>query len=293
MTFPIKALLASSALVFSATAATAATATATTSVNVRSGPGVQYEVVDTLPPGEVVNLIGCDGDWCEISMGRDGSGFAAADYLDYAGGTRTRVIVEEDDPTVITGLSVGGYWEDRPYYFRDGYYYWGGRWYGHRPGVAGWRERSWRRWDDRRDARLDNRRDKLDDRKDRLDDRRDKLNDRRDKLNDRGDRHDEPRGERANNRHDGVRGWGGGDRGDGGGGRPEKAKAETHDGANRGGGGRSERAEARDRGDRVGLDKAGGGGGRGDAGRGGGRGGDGGRGDGGGGGHGDRGGGRF
>ncbi|RXF75490.1 hypothetical protein EK403_01120 [Hansschlegelia zhihuaiae] len=267
MTISLKALLASGALLVSSGAAFAATATATADVNVRTGPGVRYAVIDTLPEGETVRVIDCDGDWCEISMGADGTGFVSAAYLDGpASRITTRVEIYDDEPAVISGLVIGGYWENRPYYFRDGYYYWGGRWYAGRPGRPGWRDRSWRRWEDRREARIDNRRDRLDDRRDRFQDRRERFQDRRDRFQDnRGDR-----AERRDDRND----------------RRERTERRGDRMDGRGGGGRAEARDRGDRGDRVGLDRAGGGrgdgGGRGRGGRGGDGGGRGGGGDGGG-----------
>lgn len=55
-------------------------ATATTTVNVRSGPGTQYSVVDVLQRGERVEVIQCRGSWCEVDKrGRDG--WVSSNYL--------------------------------------------------------------------------------------------------------------------------------------------------------------------------------------------------------------------
>ncbi len=48
-------------------------ATATTAVNVRSGPGTNYRIVDALYTGQHVNITGQAGGWCKISKtGADG-----------------------------------------------------------------------------------------------------------------------------------------------------------------------------------------------------------------------------
>ena len=48
-------------------------ATATSSVNVRSGPGTGYGIVDRLGPGDYVNINGRSGGWCSVSKpGPDG-----------------------------------------------------------------------------------------------------------------------------------------------------------------------------------------------------------------------------
>ena len=297
MDFRLISALAAAALLSTGGAASAQTATATTTVNVRSGPGGQYSVIDQLPAGEVVNIINCRGDWCEIGMGGD-SGFVARSYLD-DGARRSRVrvmeyddygsdqgVIEQDDPEATAGLIVGGYYESRPYYIRDGYYYWGGRWYARRPGVSGWRGASWRRWEERRgpgtirDGRT-NRPPRADDRRARID-RGEPVRDPRLRPMERGNPGgpDRDGGSRANVDR-GGRDFnepgvseprrGGGD----GGPRAERPDGRTgggafegrggQGGAGQGGMGRTPGGSA-DRGDRVGLDRAGGGG-RNDGGR--------------------------
>ncbi|MBN9306850.1 MAG: hypothetical protein BGO82_05895 [Devosia sp. 67-54] len=49
------------------TAGAAFAAVATTSVNVRSGPSTSYRVVDTLAPGEYVNITGRSNGWCAVT----------------------------------------------------------------------------------------------------------------------------------------------------------------------------------------------------------------------------------
>lgn len=50
------------------------------SVNVRTGPGVNYSRVDTLYPGETVAIQGCQYGWCYIThSGPDG--WVSANYL--------------------------------------------------------------------------------------------------------------------------------------------------------------------------------------------------------------------
>lgn len=74
------------------TAGAALAAVATSSVNVRTGPGTGYDVVDTLRPGEFVNINGRSGGWCEVSKpGPDG--WVSCAYL-----TGGRVNVYRDYP---------------------------------------------------------------------------------------------------------------------------------------------------------------------------------------------------
>jgi uncharacterized protein YraI len=81
---------------------------ATASVNVRTGPGTQYRVVDTLYPGENVNIETCRSNgWCLIShTGPDG--WVSARYLsndgrDYGGDRYVR-----SSPNVTFSFSFGG-----------------------------------------------------------------------------------------------------------------------------------------------------------------------------------------
>lgn len=79
-----------------AASAYAATAYATGSVNVRSGPGTDYRVVDQLYRGQRVDVQDCRGSWCRVSKpGPDG--WVSANYL-----------------------SAGGDYDDG--YYDDGYY---------------------------------------------------------------------------------------------------------------------------------------------------------------------------
>ena len=63
------------------TAAAATEASATTALNVRSGPSTSFIVVDTLTPGEVVEVTECEpGGWCFIQHpGPDG--WVSSNYL--------------------------------------------------------------------------------------------------------------------------------------------------------------------------------------------------------------------
>lgn len=82
---------------------------ATASVNVRSGPGTQYRVVDTLYPGEDVNIETCRSNgWCLIEhYGPDG--WVSARYLSNDGGDYgddDRIVVRRS-PNVTFSFSFG------------------------------------------------------------------------------------------------------------------------------------------------------------------------------------------
>jgi uncharacterized protein YraI len=60
------------------------TATTTVNLNVRSGPGTQYEVLDTLPNGAVVGFTGftdASGDWVQVDPAAGPVGWVASQYL--------------------------------------------------------------------------------------------------------------------------------------------------------------------------------------------------------------------
>ncbi|MBO7728957.1 MAG: SH3 domain-containing protein, partial [Oscillospiraceae bacterium] len=75
-------------LIFSALAGQAAAETAVVAgkgVNVRSGPGMGYEVTDTLARGTVVEITAHTGSvWVAVRY-PGGSGYMSSDYLEIAG----------------------------------------------------------------------------------------------------------------------------------------------------------------------------------------------------------------
>ena len=76
--------LAALALMATAGAALAAPAYATSNVNVRSGPGTGYGVVDALRRGERVDVQQCRGSWCYVEK-RGPDGWVSANYLERGG----------------------------------------------------------------------------------------------------------------------------------------------------------------------------------------------------------------
>lgn len=72
------AVVCAAALVFLPAVASAAPAVATASVNVRSGPGTSFRVIDTLRPGESVDVGGCRSGWCYLT---DEKGYVSSSYL--------------------------------------------------------------------------------------------------------------------------------------------------------------------------------------------------------------------
>jgi uncharacterized protein YraI len=150
-------LLASgAALLLSAGAAAAAPATVQSDLNVRSGPGTQYQVVGTAQSGETVDVAGCTGRWCQISFS-GGTGYANQNYLAMAGGGGPGYAA------VAPGYADPGYaYDDTPgYAYNDDYYDdygpsvgfyvspgfrhhrrgWDGRWNGGNRVGGNWQER--------------------------------------------------------------------------------------------------------------------------------------------------------
>jgi hypothetical protein len=105
----MKHIIAASALAAAAAVGFASAAVAdeaTASVNVRSGPGTQYRVVDTLYAGERINIETCRSNgWCLVEhSGPDG--WVSARYLsndgrDYGGGG------DQSTPTITFSFSFG------------------------------------------------------------------------------------------------------------------------------------------------------------------------------------------
>jgi uncharacterized protein YraI len=72
----VSAALAALAL----SAGVAAAASATTDVNLRAGPGPDYQAIGVIPAGAPVAVMGCSGSWCQVNYaGR--AGYASASYL--------------------------------------------------------------------------------------------------------------------------------------------------------------------------------------------------------------------
>lgn len=83
------AVVCAAALVVMPSVASAAPAQATAAVNVRSGPSTSARVVDTLRPGQSVDVLGCRSGWCYVEKsGPDG--YVSSRYLRRtSGGTTT------------------------------------------------------------------------------------------------------------------------------------------------------------------------------------------------------------
>jgi Bacterial SH3 domain len=63
-----------------ARAARARSAAVAATVNLRSGPGTDSEIITTIPAGSTVRVTSCSGEWCEVTW-NDRSGYAIARNL--------------------------------------------------------------------------------------------------------------------------------------------------------------------------------------------------------------------
>jgi uncharacterized protein YraI len=70
--------LASSILLLSAGAASAAVVT--DNLNLRSGPGIRYAVIDAMPAGASVRVHSCSASWCRVAWNGQ-EGYASRNYL--------------------------------------------------------------------------------------------------------------------------------------------------------------------------------------------------------------------
>jgi uncharacterized protein YraI len=108
--------IAVAALVGSTVAALAVPAFATSNVNVRTGAGTGYGVVDVLRRGERVDIDYCRGSWCFVNKsGPDG--WVSASYL-----SRDRYdddfYDDDDDFYIDEGPFYRPYRPYRPYFYR-------------------------------------------------------------------------------------------------------------------------------------------------------------------------------
>src|SRR5690606_23494119 len=77
--------LAAALVLGGSAAALAAAAVVDSPLNVRSGAGTQFRVVDVARRGEVVDVDHCRGSWCFINR-RGPDGWVSANYLSRGGG---------------------------------------------------------------------------------------------------------------------------------------------------------------------------------------------------------------
>ena len=109
LTKKISIAIASMGMIMSSAAAFAAPATSNVALNVRTGPGTSFNVVDTLLPGEQVEVTECvSNGWCRIDhVGPDG--WVSSNYLTpiSAGSGAAPAPSGSTDPDCSFGITVG------------------------------------------------------------------------------------------------------------------------------------------------------------------------------------------
>lgn len=113
--------LAAGLLLASAGAASAAPAVVSNYLNLRSGPGTGYRVVDVMPAGATVDVLGCGTYWCRVAYG-DTQGYASSSYLGLGS-----TIYAEAPPPVAPALPLLGFGFGRDHDWNRG---WGDGWRG-------------------------------------------------------------------------------------------------------------------------------------------------------------------
>jgi len=123
-------------------AARAGSAAVVATVNLRSGPGTDQEIITTIPAGSTIRVTSCSGEWCEVTWnGR--SGYAIARNLSVGAPRQARPYGPQPgyadgygpEPPVVYGEP--GYYEPPAVVYGPAYYgprvYYGPGW--------GWRRR--------------------------------------------------------------------------------------------------------------------------------------------------------
>ena len=108
-TIMLKKSLSLFLLLFTSTSALAASAVTQADLNLRTGPGVGYQPITTVPVGRTVAVFGCldQGRWCDVSW-NGYRGWLSGTYL---GAVHVRVPIITYDPVVYERYYVG-----QPYY---------------------------------------------------------------------------------------------------------------------------------------------------------------------------------
>ena len=109
----------------SAGVAAAAPAMVTGDLNLRAGPGTGYAVINTMPAGATVNVLGCSGSWCRVAWGGS-RGFASRSYLDRAGpvyAAEPPPVVVGPPPVVGFGFGWGGGWHGGYHHHHRGWHH--------------------------------------------------------------------------------------------------------------------------------------------------------------------------
>lgn len=139
-------LFASAALLACSTGiAAASTAVADADVNLRSGPGTEYDVIAVIPNGAAVDVRNCTAQWCRVRYAGN-EGWASSTYIGAGYGNGPVVVETEPDYGYDTGpdyygpaigfgggFAIGGY----RHFHRGHLHARGGMHFRGRPGARG------------------------------------------------------------------------------------------------------------------------------------------------------------
>jgi uncharacterized protein YraI len=120
---PNRAMLVAGLLALSSGFAAAAPATIVTNLKLRTGPGLTYEVVTTMPAGALIDAAACANGWCQVLFAGM-TGYADARYIGFGAAVAPAPVVVAPPVVVPAPVYV------RPYPYRawgPGYYrryYW-------------------------------------------------------------------------------------------------------------------------------------------------------------------------
>lgn len=98
----IKSVLSVSFLVGLAASANAYTSYTTQNVNLRTGPGTEYQSVATLASGLKVEVLSCEPSWCRV-VGQGVKGWVSAGYLESAHIQKPVVVVR---PVIVRPVII-------------------------------------------------------------------------------------------------------------------------------------------------------------------------------------------
>jgi len=123
----------------SASLASASPGVVRAAVSMRAGPGSGFPVVDRIPAGARVEIVGCieGGAWCDVSV-RGERGWVAARALTYLFGERYVYLPDYVAEVPVTPFVLSTYWSfyyvGRPWYHRHAF--WNRYWRVHAPTMA-------------------------------------------------------------------------------------------------------------------------------------------------------------
>ncbi|MEP3045633.1 MAG: SH3 domain-containing protein [Roseibium sp.] len=94
-----------------------AIAYSTANLNMRAGPGTNYQVITTLPVGAGVTIFGCTADfkWCDAAF-TNVKGWVSGKYLSYGG---AGIYYGRPIPSTGINLGVPRYYQNYPVYGRS------------------------------------------------------------------------------------------------------------------------------------------------------------------------------